>query len=128
MAAQDLLQSRVEKTPLIYAYSDTRYPGMLKVGYTTRDVETRIREQYPVALPVQSWKVELVRPAMRNDGTTFDDHAVHEVLEKSHFQNVNGEWYQCDVKDVEHAIKAVAVVVKTILRRDRTFTMRPEQE
>lgn len=128
MAAQDLLQSRVEKTPLIYAYSDTRYPGMLKVGYTTRDVETRIREQYPVALPVQSWKVELVRPAMRNDGTTFDDHAVHEVLEKSHFQNVNGEWYQCDVKDVEHAIKAVAVGVKTILRRDRTFTMRPEQE
>ena len=128
MATQDLLQPRVEKTPLIYAYSDTRYPGMLKVGYTTRDVETRIREQYPVALPEQSWKVELVRPAMRNDGTTFDDHAVHEVLENSHFQNVNGEWYQCEVKDVEHAIKAVALGGRTILRRDRTFAMRPEQE
>lgn len=128
MTTQDLLQPRVEKTPLIYAYSDTRYPGMLKVGYTTRDVETRIREQYPVALPKQSWKVELVRPAMRNDGTTFDDHAVHEVLENSHFQNVNGEWYQCEVKDVEHAIKAVALGGRTILRRDRTFAMRPEQE
>lgn len=128
MAAEDFLRQRVEKTPLIYAYSDTRYPGMLKVGYTTRDVETRIREQYPVALPVQSWKVELVRPAMRNDGTTYDDHAVHEVLENSHFQNVNGEWYQCEVRDVEHAIKAVALGGRTILRRDRTFAMRPEQE
>ena len=108
MAAQDLLQSRVETTPIIYAYSDTRYPGMLKVGYTTRDVETRMHEHYPTVVPGQSWKVELVRPAMRNDGTTFDDHAVHEVLENSNKRKVKGEWFKCEVRDVERAINAVA--------------------
>ncbi|MBP5659053.1 MAG: GIY-YIG nuclease family protein [Paludibacteraceae bacterium] len=127
MAAQDLLQSRVETTPVIYAYSDTRYPGMLKVGYTTRDVETRMHEHYPTVVPGQSWKVELVRPAMRNDGTTFDDHAVHEVLENSNKRKVKGEWFKCEVRDVERAINAVARGADSILRRDRSFPMRDEQ-
>ncbi len=127
MAAQDLLQSRVDTTPIIYAYSDTRYPGMLKVGYTTRDVETRMHEHYPTVVPGQSWKVELVRPAMRNDGTTFDDHAVHEVLENSNKRKVKGEWFQCEVRDVERAIHAVARGAESILRRDRSFPMRDEQ-
>ena len=127
MAAQDLLQSRVETTPIIYAYSDTRYPGMLKVGYTTRDVETRMHEHYPTVVPGQSWKVELVRPAMRNDGTTFDDHAVHEVLENSNKRKVKGEWFKCEVRDVERAINAVARGMDSILRRDRSFPMRNEQ-
>ena len=127
MAAQDLLQSRVETTPVIYAYSDTRYPGMLKVGYTTRDVETRMHEHYPTVVPGQSWKVELVRPAMRNDGTTFDDHAVHEVLENSNKRKVKGEWFKCEVRDVERAINAVARGADSILRRDQSFPMRDEQ-
>ena len=46
MAATDLLQPRVETTPVIYAYSDTCYPGALKVGFTTRDVQTRMHEHY----------------------------------------------------------------------------------
>ena len=47
MAATDLLQPRVETTPVIYAYSDTRFAGALKVGFTTRDVQTRMHEHYP---------------------------------------------------------------------------------
>lgn len=70
MAAQDLLQPKVETTPIIYAYSDTRYPDTLKVGFTTRPIEVRMHEHYPTVVPGQSWKVELVRPAMRKDGTT----------------------------------------------------------
>ncbi len=44
MAVQDLLRNRVEETPMIYAYEHVGVPshdGWLKVGYTTRDVETR---------------------------------------------------------------------------------------
>ena len=128
MAAQDLLQPKVETTPIIYAYSDTRYPDTLKVGYTTRPIEVRMHEHYPTVVPGQSWKVELVRPAMRNDGTTFDDHAVHEVLRNSNIRCVAGEWYKCRPEAVERAINAVARGVDTILRRDRSFAMRHEQE
>lgn len=128
MAAQDLLQPKVETTPIIYAYSDTRYPDTLKVGYTTRPIEVRMHEHYPTVVPGQSWKVELVRPAMRNDGTTFDDHAVHEVLKNSNIRCVAGEWYKCRPEAVERAINAVARGADTILRRDRSFAMRHEQE
>ena len=107
MAATALLQPRVETTPIIYAYSDTRYPGALKVGFTTRDVQTRMHEHYPTIVPGQSWEVKLVRPAMRNDGTTFDDHAVHEVLRNSNIRQLKGEWYQCSPAQVERAILAV---------------------
>lgn len=128
MAATDLLQPRVETTPIIYAYSDTRYPGALKVGFTTRDVQARMKEHYPTVVPGQSWKVELVRPAMRNDGTTFDDHAVHEVLRNSNIRQLKGEWYQCSPSQVERSILAVKRGADTILRRDRSFPMRREQE
>ena len=128
MAAQELLQSRVETTPIIYAYSDTRYPDTLKVGFTTRPVEVRMHEHYPTVVPGQSWHVELVRPAMRKDGTTFDDHAVHEVLRNSNIRCVAGEWYKCRPETVERAINAVARGADTILHRDRSFPMRKEQE
>ena len=31
--------------PKIYAYTDTRFEGYLKVGYTTKTAEERVREQ-----------------------------------------------------------------------------------
>ena len=43
--------------PKIYAYSDTRYPGCLKIGYTEREVAQRVAEQYPVKLPQQTYKI-----------------------------------------------------------------------
>ena len=45
------------RTPKIYAYSDSRFPDCLKIGYTTRDVKQRVAEQYPVKLPNQSYQV-----------------------------------------------------------------------
>ena len=71
MATTDLLQKQVEERPIIYAYSDTRFPGMLKVGFTARSIEVRMKEHYPTLVPGQSWKVELIRPAMRKDGSVF---------------------------------------------------------
>lgn len=44
---------RPETNPMIYAYQDTnpQYAGLLKVGYTSVDVEKRVAEQYPTKRP-----------------------------------------------------------------------------
>ena len=46
--AIELFHKRPTIKPMIYAYEDTnpQYKGMLKIGFTTRDVETRVAEQY----------------------------------------------------------------------------------
>ena len=128
MATTDLLQKQVEERPIIYAYSDTRFPGMLKVGFTARSIEVRMKEHYPTLVPGQSWKVKLIRPAMRKDGSVFSDKAVHRVLRSAHIQNPEGEWFRCSTREVERAIEAVKNNETTMLQRTQDFKMRPEQE
>ncbi|MGN1248294.1 MAG: GIY-YIG nuclease family protein, partial [Paludibacteraceae bacterium] len=127
MAANDLLQKQTSARPIIYAYSDTRFPNTLKVGYTTRSIEERMREHYPTLVPEQSWKVELIRSAMRTDGSVFIDKSVHKVLSNSHITKIIGEWYRCGTKEVEQAIEAVRNYESTLLERTQDFAMRPEQ-
>lgn len=127
MAASDLLQKQTSARPIIYAYSDTRFPNTLKVGYTTRSIEVRMREHYPTIVPEQSWKVELIRSAMREDGSVFMDKPVHKVLRNSHIAQIAGEWYRCGTREVEQAIEAVRQHQTTLLERTQDFTMRPEQ-
>ena len=128
MATTDLLQKQVEERPIIYAYSDTRFPGMLKVGFTARSIEVRMKEHYPTLVPGQSWKVKLIRPAMRKDGSVFSDKAVHRVLRGANIQNPEGEWFVCGTREVERAIEAVKNNETTMLQRTQDFKMRPEQE
>lgn len=128
MAASDFFQHQAAERPIIYAYSDTRYPGMLKVGFTARSIEVRMREHYPTLVPGQSWRVELVRPAMRKDGSVFSDKAVHRVLRGAHIPNPEGEWFICGIGEVERAIEAVRHNETTLLQRTLDFKMRPEQE
>ena len=129
MAAQDLLRDRVNETPMIYAYEHIGVPahnGWLKVGYTTRDVETRVKEQNLTGnIP---YNIVLKRPAMRKDGTSFDDHLVHAILRRSHIRNPEGEWFVADLKTVEGAISAAVEGRETIIERIYDFPMRPEQE
>ena len=128
MATTDLLQKQVKERPIIYAYSDTRFPGMLKVGFTARSIELRMKEHYPTLVPGQSWKVKLIRPAMRKDGSVFSDKAVHRVLRSAHIQNPEGEWFRCSTREVERAIEAVKNNETTMLQRTQDFKMRPEQK
>ena len=128
MATIDLLQKQVGERPIIYAYSDTRFPGMLKVGFTARSIEVRMKEHYPTLVPGQSWKVKLMRPAMRKDGSVFSDKAVHRVLRSAHIQNPEGEWFRCSTREVERAIEAVKNNETTMLQRTQDFKMRPEQK
>ena len=128
MATTDLLQKQVKERPIIYAYSDTRFPGMLKVGFTARSIEVRMKEHYPTLVPGQSWKVKLIRPAMRKDGSVFSDKAVHRVLRGANIHNPEGEWFRCSTHEVERAIEAVKNNETTMLQRTQDFKMRPEQE
>ena len=59
--------------PKVYAYTDTRFPNCIKVGYTTKTAQERVAEQYPVKLPNMSYEIILEELAIRNDGTFFTD-------------------------------------------------------
>lgn len=120
---------KTKSHPLIYAYSDPHYPGMLKVGFTARSVAERMAEHYPTQSPDsrQPYEVVFTESAMYEDGGTFTDHAIHKVLRKKGFANPNGEWFKCGVDDVRAAWLAVITRTENEENRDQNFTMRPEQ-
>lgn len=126
---EDLFPEKTASRPTIYAYSDELYPGCLKVGYTTIGVEKRVTQQYPTKRPDGSvpYKIVYRESAMLSDGSVFDDHAVHRVLEKKGIEGVGGEWYRCSVDDVKAAIVAIKTGNSNLENRTQTFKMRPEQ-
>lgn len=129
MSAQDLLRGRVTATPTIYAYEHIDCPahkGWLKVGYTTRTAEIRVREQNQTSHV--KFKIVLERSAMRKDGSTFDDRLVRDILRKDHIPNPEGEWCVCGVREVEKAIAAAVAGKDNMMERTEDFEMRPEQK
>lgn len=126
----DVIHQKTQSRPMIYAYSDVRYPNCLKVGYTAVDVDKRVAQQYPVKLPNGKlpYKIEYRASAMYSDGGTFTDHDVHKVLKNKHFKCVGGEWYECTVNDVKAAVEAVKNHIDNVENRTESFKMRPEQE
>ncbi len=132
MATQDLLRNRVEETPTIYAYTlpdVPKYKGLLKVGYTSRPGNVRIKEQgHELYLDKE---IVLKRSSMRPDGTYFIDKGlggVHYYLRQNKIPNPFGEWFRCDVKDVEKAIQAAMERRDSMTDRIYHFPMRPEQK
>ncbi len=131
MAIQNLLRNKVDETPTIYAYTlpdVPKYRGLLKVGYTSRPGTIRIKEQgHELYLDKE---IVLRRSSMRPDGTYFMDKGVggvHYYLRKNHIPNPFGEWFRCDVKDVERAIHAAMERRDSMTDRIYDFKMRPEQ-
>lgn len=133
MASQEFFVPRPQITPTIYAYElmgVSSHRGYLKIGYTERDVETRVAEQlHTSAVP---YKIVLKVSAMRPDGSCFTDHDVHAVLKKKGYMQLNAgndknEWFKCDVNAVKAAIIAVRDGTANIENRTQTFKMRPEQ-
>jgi hypothetical protein len=113
--------------PRIYAYTDSRFEGCLKVGYTTKLSAERVAEQYPVKLPNQSYKIELDEIAMREDGSLFTDHDVHRVLIRKKVERINGEWFKCDLAAVQAAILEIKTGRLNEDNRTLSFGLRPEQ-
>ncbi|MBQ9762861.1 MAG: GIY-YIG nuclease family protein [Phascolarctobacterium sp.] len=132
MAKQEYFPQRPNTCPMIYAYEDTnpQYKGMLKVGYTSIDIDKRVAEQYPIKRPDGSvpYKIVVRESAMYDDGTAFKDHDVHKVLERKGFLRVGGEWFKCKKEDVLVAINAVRTRTENVENRSLNFPMRPEQE
>jgi len=134
MPEMEFFPQRPESRPTIYAYELTGvayHKGYIKVGYTERDVETRVREQiHTAAVPYRilgQWS------AMKNDGSCFTDHDVHAVLKQKGKRQLNAgedrnEWFQCSVDDVKAAVVALQTGTENAEDRTQTFAMRPEQE
>ena len=122
--------SKSKSNPQIYAYSDPRYPGMLKVGFTARSVPERMAEHYPTKPPdgKPPYEVVFTESAMYEDGGTFTDHAIHKALHKRGISNPDGEWFKCRVEDVKAAWIAVITRTENEENRDQNFAMRPEQK
>lgn len=129
MAQRDFFPARPELTPQIYAYSDPKYPGQLKVGYTARNVQQRVAEQYPVITPGTElpYRIEYSESSMLPDGSAFTDKAVHRWLRKHGYVNTAGEWFRCTVRDVRAAVLAIKRGEDNDEQRTETFGMRPEQ-
>ena len=130
MAQKDFFPVRPDLTPQIYAYTDVKFPGQLKIGYTAHDVQKRVAEQYPIKTPGQEPPYQIVfqDSSVRQDGTAFTDHLVHRWLMKRGIVNTGGEWFRCKVPDVRAAIHALKSGTENEEARTETFGMRPEQQ
>ena len=131
--AQEFFQQRPVVNPTIYAYElrgVESHKGYIKVGYTDRDVETRIKEQmHTSAVP---YVILYQESAMCPDGSCFMDHDVHSILKRNGFRQLNegedrNEWFKCSINDVKLAITELKTGEKYDGRRTQTFKMRPEQ-
>lgn len=120
---------RPSTNPTIYAYElvgVATHKGLLKIGYTDRDAQTRIKEQLgTAAIP---YKIVFEESAMKPDGSSFTDHDIHRYLRKQGFANPEGEWFRCTVDDLHRAILEIKTGKRTEANRVHTFGMRPEQQ
>lgn len=130
----DFFLQRPFVAPTIYAYSlpdVASHKGYIKVGYTERDVEKRIKEQTHTS--GVSYMILLKEPAMRKDGSCFSDHDVHSILRRKGFSQLNegvdrNEWFKCSECDVLDAITELQTGIRLEGSRTQVFVMRPEQQ
>ncbi|MBU4087008.1 MAG: GIY-YIG nuclease family protein [Nanoarchaeota archaeon] len=125
--------------PQIYAYTTSQYKemawtgekcgnGLLKIGYTEKDVEERIWSQFPTMTPEdRPFEIVFKDDAVDKRGKFFKDHFVHKKLEKKGFRRVRGEWFECTEKDLKNAILEIKMGVEVSEKRHQNFKMRPEQ-
>ena len=130
---QEFFIQRPQINPTIYVYELVNVPshkGYIKVGFTDRDVETRVKEQlHTSGVP---YKILLKESAMRPDGTCFTDRDVHTILRRKDKLRLNegtdkNEWFACTTTDIISAINELRYGIVTDELRTKTFRMRPEQ-
>ena len=95
MQLDRFFKERPQISPTIYAYTlpeANSHNGYIKVGFTDRSVEERIKEQVHTA--GLKPKILFKEPAMCADGSCFTDKQVHKILERNHFLRLekNTEW------------------------------------
>jgi hypothetical protein len=129
MSNKEFFPPRPFANPAIYAYElvgvDT-HKGLLKIGFTDRDAQTRIKEQLGTARI--EYKIVFEESAMKCDGSSFTDHDVHRHLRKKGVRNPEGEWFFCTLNELRRAIHEIKTGERTEENRVLSFRMRPEQE
>lgn len=129
MSKKDFFPPRPSANPTIYAYEladVATHSGLLKIGYTDRDAQKRIKEQLgTAAIP---YKIVFEESAMKRDGSSFTDKDVHRHLRHQGFANPEGEWFKCTLNDLRKAIWEVKTGERTEANRVYSFGMRPEQQ
>lgn len=103
--------------------------GRLKVGFTGRaDSRVRIKEQTGTVYPDgEGIEIVLDIPAVRLDGSNFDDHDVHRVLTEAGIQR-QGEVFEATLDEIRAAVAAVRSRRAFDPYRTADHAMRPEQE
>ena len=128
----DNFPKRPEISPKIYAYTEKKpeYKGLIKIGYTTRPVEERMKEHFPTKGPSGILKYEIlyIESAVKSDGTFFKDKDVHRILKLNGIENVGGEWFKCTVNQLKSAIISVKDNSTLDFNRTVSFDLRPEQK
>lgn len=127
-SVEEIFVDKPEAQPRIYAYSidDESHQGLLKVGYTVRDVKKRVGEQLKTA-GIKNYRIELAEPAGRDDGSSFTDHEVRSALRKKGYENPELEWMRCTVEDVLTVITELRIGKQISGLRYKNFRMRSEQ-
>lgn len=102
--------------------------GRFKVGFTGRpDPWVRIKEQTGTVYPGgEGIVIYLDEAAVRNDGTTFEDHAVFKVLDRAGIQRAS-EVVEATLPEIRAALAAVRAGRAYDPARTDDFCLRPEQ-
>ena len=127
--SKDFFPQKPDVNPTIYAYEligVDSHKGLLKVGYTIRNAQDRVAEQLKTSR--LKYKIVLEETAIRNDGTTFTDHEVHQHLKRRSIKKKDGEWFKCTVRDIKSTINDVKNRKFSVETRELNFKMRPEQK
>lgn len=126
---KEFFPPRPDTNPTIYAYQlkgVDSHAGLLKVGQTGRDAQVRVAEQLKTSrVP---YEIVFEESAMRNDGSSFTDYDIHRYLKNRGIRQVDGEWFDCSVKDVRAAVWSLKTGELNEENRNRSFGMRPEQK
>jgi hypothetical protein len=129
MSKKDFFPPRPLTNPTIYAYElvgvDT-HKGWIKIGFTDRDAQIRIKEQLGTA--AIKYKIVFEESAMKRDGSSFTDRDIHRLLRKKGIDNPEGEWFVCSLNELRHVIYEIKTGEHTEENRVLSFDMRPEQE
>ncbi len=120
------------RSPKIYGYTELspNYKGYIKVGFTTRSVQERMNEHYPTVGPFgkTEYKVLVEESSMREDGTSFNDHDVHRILNEQCYERGEGEWFKVSVQHLKRIIIHLRDNIPLNLDRTESFKLRPEQQ
>ena len=134
ISLSEILHTRPAVVPTIYGYvlPDVKdHDGYIKIGYTDRDVEMRIKEQLHAA--AIKFKVLFKESAMRPDGTCFTDKDVHKLLRRKGVKQFNegedtNEWFACSREEALTAIEELRTETRFEGQRNWDFEMRGEQK